>query len=109
MAPAATLEETKRVSEAEDASGERAIPEQVVERGEKHGGGRPRRVQVGAGGHEHLRAAVLHAKPFERSLANERVNLRPDPRGPALQAPVLDDPRLGQRASCAHGAHGQLT
>src|SRR6478672_1310741 len=62
------LVDLDEVLEAENTLRERAIPEEVVERGQKDRSRRPRRVRVGSGDDEHVADPVLHAPAFEHSL-----------------------------------------
>ena len=93
------LVDLDQVVEAEHAPGERAIPEEVVERGEQHGRRRRGQVELGAGRDEHGRAAVVDLHALEEPVRDEPVDRGPHALRAALEAPVLDDAGLGQRAA----------
>src|SRR6188472_2021525 len=95
--------------EAEHAPCERAIPQQVVERGEQHRSARGRRVELRAGRDEDGRAAVLDGVPFECSLVDERVNDGSHARSSAPEAPVLDDAPFRQDSAPPYGPGDELT
>jgi len=97
--------------EAEDATHEPAVPQQVVERGEKHGSRGARRVEGRAGGHEHRSAVALDRQPLENACGNELVRGRLDLRCPCPTAqvpPVVRNAGIGQRASGENGTSDQL-
>ena len=70
------LVDLDQVVEAEDPSGERPVPEQVVEGREQHRGGRARRVQVGGRFDHDGRAAVIDGEAFEPPVRDERIDMR---------------------------------
>ena len=86
------LVDLDQVVEAEDPPRERAVPEQVVERREQHGGARGGPVELGVGRDEDVGASVVDAEPPEAALGDELRDRRPDAGRAAPQAPVLRDP-----------------
>ncbi len=92
------LVDLDQVVEAEEAAQERPVPHQVVERAEEHGGGRGA-VELGAGRDDDRRPAVVDLDALERPVGDERVDVRPDRARAAVEAAVLGDPGLGQRAA----------
>ena len=102
------LVDLDHVLEAENTTHECAIPEQVVERREQHGGGRARRVELRAGGNEHVGPALVGAQPLDLAVIDECVDRRPYAGDTAPQAPVLDHSGLGQHAARSDGAQGEL-
>ena len=91
------LVDLDHVPEAEDPLGERAVPDQVVERGEEHGRGRARRARRRG----RRRAARRRPRPRDGAsspVLDERVEVRADPPRAAREAPVLDDRRVGEAA-----------
>ncbi len=91
------------VAEAEEALGERPVPQQVVERREQHRAARLT-VEPGVGGHEHVGAVVFDPEPAQGAVRDERVDVRPQAGNAAPQPVVLLHARFGERASTAHGA-----
>src|SRR6266581_2000475 len=85
------LVDLDHVAEAEDALEERPVPDEIVERREKQCG-RDAAVRLHVGRYEHGRLAVVDVELAELALGDERLGVRPDPRGPAAQAPHLRDP-----------------
>ncbi len=101
------LVDLDEVVEAEDAACEGPIPEQVLEGREEKCATRGRSVALRSGGDEDRRSAVVHVEPLEQAVCDERVDGRLDSRSPSPEAPVLDDPALGEGAACLDGAQRQ--
>ena len=93
------LVDLDQVVEAEHATGERPVPEEVVEGREEHRRRRPRRIERGSGRDDDGRAAILDRDSLEDAVRDEGVEHGTDPGDAAAQPPVLDDARLGQRAA----------
>src|SRR4249920_1861824 len=102
------LVDLDQMVEAEGTPRERAVPEEVVERGEEDSRSRARRVEAYSRADEHVCRAVLDAYAFEDAVGDERIRMRADPRGSAAKPPVLGHSALRQRAACSHGPYGQL-
>ena len=93
------LVDLDQVVEAEDPARERSVPEQVVEGGEED-------AADGAGRSSSTPAATRTGAPPSSTSSRSRlvgldqcVDVRPDPGDAASEPPVLDDARLGERAS----------
>ena len=66
------------------------------------------KVELGVGGDQHRRAAVLDGEAPDLPVGDERVDGLAHPGGSSLEAPVLDDPGLRECAAGPNGAHGEL-
>ncbi len=92
--------------EAEEATDERPVPEQVVEGAEQDGG--PRRpVELGVRADDHLGASVLELDATDEPLLHELVDVAADASRSSREPAVLRDARFGERASALHGAQGE--
>ncbi len=79
------LVDLHHVPEAEQALGEGPVPEQVVEGRQERGGRRHPLGQLGLGGHQHRRAAVVHGQAAQQSFVRRAPPRAAAPRrcGPA--------------------------
>ena len=94
--------------EAEHAAGERAIPEQVVERREEQGCARRAAVELRSCFDHDRRSSVLDLQPLERPGRHKGIDMGTDARDTAAQSPVLRDRGLCQRPPGTDRAQDEL-